>query len=90
MQDTEVKKIYFTLKEVSEMIGEPSSIVRKWSLYFPGITPLGKRYERRNFNEQDIKILRIAKELVRGRKFQLEGAKKELENMLMTHRLAEH
>jgi DNA-binding transcriptional MerR regulator len=51
---------------------------------------LGKRYERRNFNEQDIKILRIAKELVRDRKFQLEGAKKELENMLMTHRLAEH
>jgi hypothetical protein len=28
--------------------------------------------------------------LVRDRKFQLEGAKKELENMLMTHRLAEH
>jgi DNA-binding transcriptional MerR regulator len=89
MQDTEVKKIYFTLKEVSKMIEEPSSTVRKWSRYFPGITPLGKRYERRSFNEQDVKILKKAKELLRDRKFQLEGAKKELENMLKTHRLAE-
>lgn len=71
------------------MIGEPSSIVRKWSLYFPGITPLAKRYERRSFNEQDVKILRMAKELVRDRKFQLEGAKRELQNILKTHRLAE-
>jgi DNA-binding transcriptional MerR regulator len=79
--DTPVKKIYFSIREVSEMVGEVESTLRYWEGEFQDIiSPKRNEGGTRFYAEKDIDDIRLVQFLLRDRKLTIEGARKILKN----------
>jgi DNA-binding transcriptional MerR regulator len=70
----EVKKVYYSIKEVSDMLSEKPFTIRKWSKLFPGLS--SKTKFRHSFNQSDVQTLLTIKSLLREKMFRIEGARK--------------
>lgn len=73
-----IKKRYFTINEVSILLGEPQPNIRFWLKTFnlEVLRTSGKRMNRR-FTENDIETLKTIKYLLKIRQFTIKGALKE-------------
>ena len=70
------RKLYYSIGEVSEELGESVSLVRFWSDSFPElIRPERNRKGNRMFTPEDVKVFRMLHHLVKEKKMTLEGAK---------------
>lgn len=69
------QKAYYGIGEVSEMLKENISLIRHWEKEFDILQPRKNRKGDRFFRPEDIKNLVLIHDLVRRRKFTLEGAK---------------
>jgi DNA-binding transcriptional MerR regulator len=79
--ETVVKKIFFSIKEASEMVGEVESTLRYWEGEFGDIiSPKRNEGGTRFYAEKDIEDVRLVQFLLRDRKLTLEGARKVLKN----------
>ena len=81
MVKTVATKMYYSIKEVSELLGEVDSTLRYWESEFRDvISP--RRNERgvRFYSEKDIEDVRLIKYLIRDNGLTLEGVKKRLKN----------
>ena len=74
----EKKKRYFSIGDVSIIIGVKPHILRYWESEFPMLRPRKNRAGNRAFTERDIKIIMVIKKLLYEDKFTIEGAKKQL------------
>lgn len=78
--NTEKKiKLYYSIKEVSQMIGVSESTLRFWEKEIPQLHPhtvAGSKI--RQYSEKDIEILRVIYNLVKVRGFKLAAARKML------------
>lgn len=74
----EKKKRYFSIGDVSVIIGVKPHILRYWESEFPMLRPRKNRAGNRAFTERDIKIIMVIKKLLYEDKFTIEGAKKQL------------
>ncbi len=74
----EVKKIYYTMGEVSEMFDVSSSLIRYWERHFSVIKPIRNKKGNRLFTPKDIENFKIIYHLVKERGMTLEGANKSL------------
>lgn len=72
------KKRYFSIGDVSIIIGVKPHILRYWESEFPMLRPRKNRAGNRAFTERDIKIIMVIKKLLYEDKFTIEGAKKQL------------
>jgi DNA-binding transcriptional MerR regulator len=81
MMDAPAKKIYYSIKEVSESVGEVESTLRYWESEFKDIiSPKRNEGGTRFYTEKDIKDIKVVQFLLRERKLTLEGARKILKN----------
>ena len=72
-------KLYYTIGEVSELLGETTSLVRFWSNSFPAfIKPERNAKGNRKFTPEDLETLKQIHLLVKGNGMTLEGAAKKL------------
>ncbi len=69
------KKHYYSIGEVAQMFGVNTSLIRYWENEFDIIEPRKNRKGDRFFKPTDIKNLQLIYDLLRRRKFTLEGAK---------------
>ena len=69
------KKQYYSIGEVSAMFGENQSLIRYWETEFDILQPRKNRKGDRFFRPVDIKNLVMIYDLLRRRKFTIEGAK---------------
>jgi len=69
------KKQYYGIGDVAKMFGVNASLIRYWENEFDVLQPRKNRKGDRLFKPTDIKYLQIIYDLVRRRKFTLEGAK---------------
>ncbi len=76
--DLEVEKLYYTISEVSELLGVNASLIRFWEKEFDQLAPKKNMRGNRQFTMRDIEVLRRIHHLVKERGFTLEGAKKFL------------
>jgi DNA-binding transcriptional MerR regulator len=68
------KKQYYTIREVAEMFGVNHSLLRYWEREFDmDLRKNGKG--DRFFRPQEVKLLQLIHDLLRRRKFTIEGAK---------------
>lgn len=78
MKEPVIKKLYYSISEVSEMTSLKPYVLRYWEGEFPSLQPSKNRAGKRIYRSSDIDhILRI-KKLLYEKKFTIEGARKEL------------
>jgi len=74
-----MKKLYYSIGEVAEILGESTSLVRFWANSFPKlISPVRNAKGNRQFTESDIEAFKQIHFLVKESGMTLEGAQKRL------------
>jgi len=72
-------KLYYSIKEVAQMIGVNESTLRYWETEFPQLRPKTVAANKvRQYSEKDIELLRNIYGLVKLRGFKLAAARKML------------
>ncbi|WP_084490472.1 MerR family transcriptional regulator [Niabella ginsenosidivorans] len=74
------KKHYYSMGEVTSMFKESHSLIRYWESEFDILKPKKNGKGDRFFRPQDVKNLFLIYDLLRRRKFTIEGAKEYLKN----------
>lgn len=72
------QKQYYGISEVAAMFGVPISQIRYWENEFPQLKPRKNGKGDRLFRPEDIKTLVLIYDLIRRRKYTLEGAREYL------------
>ncbi len=71
-------KLYYSIGEVADMLGESKSLIRYWENEFDFLNPKKNKKGDRRFTKENIEQLLIIHDLVKQRGFTLEGAKQEI------------
>lgn len=74
------KKVYYPIGEVAKMLCEQTSLIRYWANEFKILKPRTNKKGDRYFRPEDVKSLYLIYDLIRVRKFTIEGAKEFLKN----------
>ncbi|MEW6194766.1 MAG: MerR family transcriptional regulator [Bacteroidota bacterium] len=80
MKDFGLKKLYYSISEVSKLTGLEQYILRYWETEFEQLKPGKNRAGNRIYTNKDIKLILNIKKLLRDEKYTIEGAKKILED----------
>ena len=73
-------KLYYSIKEVSEMTELKPYVLRYWESEFPTLKPSKNKAGNRTYKKRDIKVILDIKKLLYDKKFTIKGAVKELKN----------
>ena len=73
-----VKKLYYSISEVSETLGVKPHVLRYWESQFGALRPKKSRAGNRMYRERDVEILRRIQELLHVRRYTIAGARREL------------
>lgn len=74
-----MERLFYTIGEVADMLGENVSLVRYWSDYFSKfLKPHRNAKGNRMYTSEDIEVLRQIYYLVKSRKLTLEGVVRKL------------
>lgn len=71
-------KLYYSIKEVAEMLGVSESMLRFWEKEIPSLKPKTTGNNVRQYTEADIKKVKVVYNLVKVRGFKLAAARKML------------
>lgn len=71
-------KFYYSIREVSDMLGVNSSLLRFWETQFPQVRPHKNSRGIRCYTADDIALLRHIYHLTKERGFTLDGARDQL------------
>tara|TARA_B100000287_G_scaffold302246_1_gene285385 strand:+ start:361 stop:744 length:384 start_codon:yes stop_codon:yes gene_type:complete len=80
LQQREVKKLYYSIGEVSSITGLKQYVLRYWETEFPHIKPSKNRAGNRVYKESDLNSIKELKNLLHNQKFTIKGAKQFLKN----------
>ena len=80
MRDLSIKKLYYSISEVSKITEIEQYVLRYWETEFEELNPQKNRAGNRIYTNKDIRLILFIKELLRDKKYTIEGAKKILEN----------
>jgi len=73
-----VKKLYYSIGEVSELTGLKSYVLRYWETEFSQLKPPKNRAGNRTYRQKDIDLLLEIKDLLYNKKFTIDGARSVL------------
>ena len=79
MRDLSIKKLYYSISEVSKITDIEQYVLRYWETEFEQLSPQKNRAGNRIYTNKDIRLILYIKELLREKKYTIEGAKKILE-----------
>lgn len=81
-----IRKLYYSISEVSEMTGLAAHVIRYWETEFEELAPKKNRAGNRVFTERDIAVILHLQQLLRRDKYTIEGAKQVLRSESGRHR----
>ncbi|MCK4421809.1 MerR family transcriptional regulator [candidate division WOR-3 bacterium] len=73
-----MKKLYYSIREVSELLKEKQSTLRFWEKEFEELSPRRTAGGRRLYSESDIKLLERIQYFLHEAGFSIEGARRSL------------
>lgn len=74
-KERNIEKVYYTIGEVADILGENASLVRFWSQKFPEfIKPARNKKGNRLFTAQDLSNYKVIHYLVKEKGMTLDGA----------------
>ena len=77
MRPEGLKKLYYSIREVSDLTGVEAHVLRFWEKEFPMLRPR-RRSGNRAYRERDIQIVLAIKDLLYGQRFTIQGAVEQL------------
>ena len=75
MKLKEIKKLYYSIGDVSEMTGLKQYVLRFWETEFTILKPGKNKAGNRIYRDKDIKVIRHIKTLLYDKKYTIKGAK---------------
>jgi len=78
MPQDAIKKLYFSIGEVSEMTGLDQHVLRYWEGEFDQLRPKKNRAGRRVYTQEDVQTVLHVQHLLRDEKYTIEGARQVL------------
>ena len=78
MKPFEIKKLYYSISEVSKITSIKPYVLRYWETEFPELKPSKNRAGNRIYRANDIKLILLIKRLLYKDKYTIEGAKQKL------------
>ena len=72
---SEIKKLYYSIGEVSKMVNLKSYVLRYWETEFKQLAPLKNRAGNRTYRQKDIDLIIKIKDLLYKKKYTIEGAR---------------
>lgn len=75
-------KLYYSIREVSDITGIEAYTLRYWEKEFPKLKPKKSRTGQRNYIQKDIVIVEAIKTLLYEQKFTIKGAREKLKKPL--------
>jgi DNA-binding transcriptional MerR regulator len=79
MKHIGIKKLYYSISEVSTITALEQYVLRYWESEFPQLKPAKNRAGNRIYTNKDIKLIIYIKKLLRDERYTIEGAKRVLE-----------
>ena len=76
----EVKKLYYSIGEVSEITELKQYVLRYWESEFSQLSPSKNSAGNRNYRKSDIDLINEIKDLLYDRRFTIKGAKQHLKD----------
>ncbi len=80
MKDLSIKKLYYSISEVSKITGLEQYVLRYWENEFEQLKPQKNRAGNRIYTNKDIQLILFLKKLLREEKYTIDGAKKVLQS----------
>jgi DNA-binding transcriptional MerR regulator len=81
VEQTGIKRLYYSISEVSNLVDEEQYVLRYWETEFEQLRPQKNRAGNRIYNEKDIEIIRTIQQLLRIKRFTIDGAKEHLKTI---------
>ncbi len=82
MKDLQIKKLYYSISEVSKMLGLEQYVLRYWETEFEQLRPQKNRAGNRIYTEKDIDVVKLIKRLTREDRYTIEGARQVMTAMV--------
>ena len=74
----QIKKLYYSIGEVSKMTELKAYVLRYWETEFKQLKPPKNRAGNRTYRQSDIDLILYIKDLLYTKKFTIEGARHQL------------
>jgi DNA-binding transcriptional MerR regulator len=78
MKDFSIKKLYYSISEVSKITNLEQYVLRYWESEFDELKPAKNRAGNRIYTNKDIQSILFIKKLLREERYTIEGAKQVL------------
>jgi DNA-binding transcriptional MerR regulator len=78
MKSLGIKKLYYSISEVSKITDLEQYVLRYWESEFDQLKPAKNRAGNRIYTNRDIKLILYIKKLLRDERYTIEGAKQVL------------
>ena len=75
-----IKKLYYSIGDVSEITGLKQYVLRYWETEFSILNPTKNSAGNRTYKDSDIKIIKHIQDLLYRQKFTIKGAKQYLKD----------
>ncbi len=79
MKQLGIKKLYYSISEVSKIADLEQYVLRYWESEFEQLKPAKNRAGNRIYTNRDIKLILFIKRLLREERYTIEGAKQVLQ-----------
>jgi DNA-binding transcriptional MerR regulator len=79
MKQAGIKKLYYSISEVSKITDLEQYVLRYWETEFELLQPSKNRAGNRIYTNRDIKLILYIKKLLREERYTIEGAKQVLQ-----------
>lgn len=76
-----MQKLYFSIREISDMVDEEQHILRYWEKEFDSLKPKKNRAGNRIYSNKDLFIIKSIKRLLREERKTLKEAKEFISNL---------
>ncbi len=73
-----MKKYFYTIGEVSNLLGEKPYVIRYWESEFSFLKPRKDEGRIRKYSEENIQLLKKIQDMLHNQRFTIEGARQKL------------
>jgi DNA-binding transcriptional MerR regulator len=81
MSEQKIKKLYYSISEVSQITSLKAYVLRYWETEFAELRPKKSRAGSRTYTLDDIKLVFLIKRLLYDDKYTIEGARQRLQQL---------
>lgn len=79
MANPRIRKLYYSIREVSERTGIKPHVLRYWETEFEQLQPKKNRAGNRAYTERDVETVEQIQRLLRDEKYTIEGARQVMD-----------